>query len=69
MLAGRCDLIVGRQSWALEQRVAREREDGRDEQAPSYLAELDWASELCGAVADDAQQGASDDPAFVALLR
>lgn len=62
---GRAVWVYDDESWMLEHREPREREDGRDEQAPVYLADLDREP---GAVTTGARQDAHDDPAFAALL-
>jgi len=63
---GRAVWMYDDESWTLEHREPREREDGRDEQAPVYLADLD--PEPASITADSARSDAHDDPAFSALL-
>ena len=63
---GRAVWVYDDETWSLKHRDPREREDGPDEQAPVYLADLAPES---GAVATDAGQSEiHEDAAFVALL-
>jgi len=64
--AGRVVWVYDDKSWTLEHREPREREDGRDEQAPVYLADLDRES---GSVATDSGRSEThEDFPFAALL-